>query len=70
MNSSKPWYQSKTIWGGVVTVLAIVVNVVFKRAIDEHTQTQIVDTITGIAAGVGGLVSIYGRVKAEKSIAS
>ncbi|HOV80325.1 MAG TPA: hypothetical protein PK728_09505 [Bacillota bacterium] len=63
----KKWWQSKTVWGGIVAIGGAVAGA-FGIAVDEATQGEIVDYIMVIAGAAGGLLAIYGRLKAEKKI--
>ena len=67
MDESKAWYASKTVWGGIVAVGAGVAGV-FGFTVAPADQEQIVLAATGIAGIIGGLISIWGRVKASKSV--
>lgn len=66
---SKPWYQSKTIWGGVIAVGAAVGGA-FGLHIDASTQAGIIDACVVLGGGVGGLLSIIGRVTAQHKVGS
>lgn len=67
MDESKGWYASKAVWGGIVAVGASVAGV-FGYSIAPADQEQIVLAATGVAGIIGGLVSIYGRIKATKAV--
>lgn len=67
MEESKSWYASKAVWGGIVAVGAGVAGV-FGYTMTPADQEQIVLAVTGIAGIVGGLVSIWGRMKATKAV--
>ncbi|SMO75399.1 hypothetical protein SAMN06269117_1263 [Balnearium lithotrophicum] len=71
MNETKKWYESKAIWGAVVTIFAIVLGF-FGVQIDEQTKQVLINETTAFASAaaalVGSLLAIYGRVKAEKKI--
>lgn len=67
MNDVKHWYQSKTIIGAVVTVLALVLTA-FGYGIGAEDQAALVDYAVSLGGVVGGLLAIYGRVKASKEI--
>jgi uncharacterized membrane protein len=68
----KAWYQSKTIWGAIITVLSLIISVVFGVQIDEATKQVLIDQAVALATAIGvlfgSIVSIYGRIKAEKKI--
>jgi hypothetical protein len=59
----KPWYQSKTVWGGFITVLAIIAGQ-FGILIDGNIQQQLIDLFLNGAALLGSALAIYGRLKA------
>lgn len=64
----KPWYQSKGVIGGIVAALSPIVAVLFGVDFGAEEQAALTDLIIqGIGVG-GGLVAIYGRVKAEHRI--
>ena len=67
MTDVKPWYQSKTIIGAVVTVLAMILTA-FGYGIGAEDQAALVDYAVSLGGVVGGLLAIYGRVKASKDI--
>ncbi len=64
MDDAKPWYQSKTIIGGLVTVLAGVGSVLGLQ-VDSATTT---DILLSVGSLVGGTFAIYGRIQAEQPI--
>lgn len=63
----KNWYESKAVWGGLIAVGAAVAGAL-GISIDASTQSEITDYIVVGVGAVGGLVAIYGRVKADKQI--
>lgn len=69
---TKAWYQSKTIWGAIITVLSLIISVVFGVQIDEATKQVLIDQAVALATAIGVLfgsaMSIYGRIKANKKI--
>ncbi|MFZ5645827.1 MAG: hypothetical protein ACOY46_19900 [Bacillota bacterium] len=67
MEDNKKWWQSKTVWGGMVAVGAAVAGA-FGLQIDGQTQNEITEYITVGAGAIGGLLAIYGRLKADKGI--
>ena len=67
MTEKKKWYTSRTVWGAGI-VLAATAAQGYGYFVGEVTQEQIVDCIMTVVAAIGGLVAIYGRVKAEKEI--
>ncbi len=67
MEEQKKWYQSQTIIAAVVVVVATVAGF-FGYTIDLETQAGIVDAILALITAIGGVVAIYGRVKANRII--
>jgi peptidoglycan LD-endopeptidase CwlK len=69
METNKKWYLSKTIWGGVLALGAGVFNLTG----DDVTQlTSLLERAAGhvmaLASIAGGLLAIYGRLKANAKI--
>lgn len=67
MDESKVWWQSLTLWGAIITVLAAVAGI-FGFTIDIQTQKEIVEYIMVGGSAVGGLMAAYGRIRASKII--
>lgn len=65
---NKPWYASRGVWGGIITVLAGAAGAIWGFEISPATQEAAVSGIIGVVTAVGGLVAVYGRVKAETKI--
>jgi hypothetical protein len=71
MDETKPWYASKTIWASILQVLVgVLVSTGF---LGEGTAGTIIaegpELIAGAVVGLLGLVSLYGRAFAKKTIA-
>lgn len=62
--AAKPWWQSRTVWSGVITVGASV-GALFGIAIPHELTLGIV---MSIVSGLSGAGAIYGRVKAARPI--
>ncbi len=67
MGESKAWYASKGVVGGVVAVLSVVLGALGYNVSPED-QEAVVAAVSAIGAGVGGLVAIYGRLRANRKI--
>lgn len=67
----KPWYLSRTIWGAIIGVLSGGLALV-GHGLSSDTQTwltnEVVRVIEAGMAVIGGILAIYGRVKAEARI--
>lgn len=67
MNGTKVWWQSKSVWGSAIALLAGVATLAGLK-LDAGLQDQLADLITGAAEIVGGALAWYGRVKATTAI--
>lgn len=62
--TGKPWWKSRAIWSGVITVFASI-GALFGIAIP---QDLVLGAIMSIVTGIGGLGAIVGRVQATQPI--
>lgn len=60
----KPWYASKTIWGGIIAAAAPFIGLALHFQIDP----DLAQAVAAALASVGGVVAIVGRVKATGPI--
>ena len=67
MNESQKWYESRAVWGGIIAVAAVLLQA-GGITLDADTQTRLVDYLFDGIAAVGGLLAIWGRITATKSI--
>lgn len=63
----KPWWQSKTVWGGVVAVGAGVAGI-WGYSVSPDDQAAIVDVVAAVTAAFGGGCAIVGRIMATKKV--
>ena len=63
----KSWYTSKTIWGSLITIIAMILGA-FGYSVGADDQATVTDVLTTIAGFGGTVLAIYGRVKASKAI--
>lgn len=63
-DEEKKWYVSKSVIGSVVAILALIAGA-FGYDVDTESQEQITLALIGVG---GGVVAIYGRVKAVKKL--
>jgi len=64
---TKPWWQSKTVIGGLVALGAGIAGI-FGVALGPDDQAVTTDALVGIAGAIGGLLAVYGRIKANRAI--
>ncbi len=67
MDEFKSILASKTFWGGLIALVAGILGF-FGYQLGGVDQAAIVETVTAVAASVGGLIAIVGRIKASKLI--
>ena len=67
MDQYKSLLASKTFWGGLAAVVAGVLGL-FGYTFAGEDQEAVVLIGTSVAAAIGGLASIYGRIAASKQI--
>lgn len=63
----KPWYQSKTVWGGLIAIAAPLFKAVGLE-IGGDVQSELADAAVALAGAIGGLLAIYGRLSATSTI--
>lgn len=67
MIDTKYWYQSKTVWGALIAILASVMHA-GGFELGSEAQNELADGIVALAGAVGGLLALYGRLSAEKRL--
>lgn len=67
LTDTKSIFASKGVWGGAIAVLAALAGL-FGYAVSPEQQAQIVETVALVASGMGGLVSLWGRIAATRRI--
>jgi hypothetical protein len=75
VGASKPWYASRAVWGGIITVASGVAGAFFGIHATGGDVNQVIDNITTlgeaasmIIGAIGGLIAVYGRVKATMPV--
>jgi uncharacterized membrane protein len=64
---TKPWYASRAVIGGVLAVAAGIAGML-GYTISPADQASIIDLVAGLAASVGGVLAVIGRVAATRRI--
>lgn len=67
MDDLKQWYQSRTVWGALIAILASLAQAGGVH-VDAATQGDLTGNLVSLSGALGGLVAIYGRVKAQKRL--
>lgn len=63
----KRWWESKTVIGSLVTIGASVAGVA-GVVVDADAQNQITELVVLTITSIGGLIALYGRIKAQSKI--
>ena len=64
----KNWYASKGIWGGLIAAAAPIVGGLLHVSITGDDVNTAMGYVSEIVGAAGGLLAVYGRVKATKQI--
>ncbi len=67
MIEEKAWYESKTIWGSLVSVCAALIATLGVD-IDAGMQQAIAESMVQMLGAIGALYAIYGRLSATQVI--
>lgn len=68
MDDLKHWYQSRTVWGAIVAILASLAQA-FGLGLNAGQQADLAEALLALSGAMGGLLALYGRFKAETRIA-
>ena len=63
----KPWWQSRTLWGAVVTIVSATLGLL-GYDLAEADREALSGALTSLGAALGGLIAIVGRLKATNRI--
>ena len=61
---TKKWYQSKAIWGGIVTVIVVTL----KTVLEQFGANPSLQFALNLVVGIAGAFGIYGRKVANTQI--
>ena len=67
MDSTKAWYQSRTIWGALIAVFAPLFSIA-GFGLPAGLHGELAEGLVTVAGGIGGLIALYGRLSATRSI--
>ncbi|MCY0094451.1 hypothetical protein [Hoeflea ulvae] len=67
MTDSKPWWQSKTLWGAIVTLGSAGLGLAGLDVSDADREA-LIELLTSLGAAIGGLMAIFGRITAKNRI--
>lgn len=67
METSKPWYLSRTIWASMITVLAATAGLT-GFFIEDADQAILTDSVLQVVTGLAGIAAIVARLSAKDRI--
>lgn len=69
MIGTKPWYTSKTIWAGIISVMAALSGFA-GFPLDATTKNVLVENALQLVTAIAGIFAILGRISASTRISS
>jgi hypothetical protein len=63
----KAWYQSRTIWGALIAILASLANAAGLE-VTAGDEGELADLVVSAVGTVGGLIALYGRISARRRV--
>lgn len=66
---TKPWYTSRTIWAGALAMVVPLIGLALHVNITDAQTQEIATDLALIGGALGGLATMYGRIKATTTIA-
>ncbi|MBC7279854.1 hypothetical protein [Hoeflea sp.] len=67
MTDIKPWWQSKTLWGALVTIGSAALGLA-GLDLGDADREALIELLTSLGAAIGGVIAIFGRIKAKSRI--
>jgi len=67
MTDIKPWWQSKTLWGAIVTIGSAALGLAGLE-LGETDREALIELLTSLGAVIGGVIAIFGRITARSRI--
>lgn len=67
MSNEKQWYQSKTIWAAVATII-LSCSSFFNVSLDHDVEAKLADTIMQFLTALSGIAALFGRLSATALI--
>lgn len=64
---TKYFLTSKGVWGGIIAVVAGIAGLL-GYVVSPEDQASLEALVAGIVSAVGGIVAIYGRIKATQKV--
>lgn len=66
-DDAKAWYQSRTVWGALVAILASLANAAGVE-VTAGDEGELADLLVAAVGTLGGLVALSGRILARRRV--
>lgn len=63
----KAWYQSRTVWGALIAILASLANAAGVE-VTAGDKADLADLIIAAVGTIGGMLALYGRISARRRV--
>ncbi|MGQ3211637.1 MAG: hypothetical protein ACT6U0_09445 [Shinella sp.] len=63
----KAWYQSRTVWGALIAILASLANAAGVE-VTAGDEGEFADLIVAAVGTIGGILALYGRISARRRV--
>jgi len=63
----KPWWQSRTLWGAIVTITSAGLGLA-GLDLGDADREALIGLLTSLGAALGGVIAIAGRITAKNRI--
>ena len=67
MTDIKPWWQSRTLWGAIVTIVSAGLGLA-GLDLGDADREALIGLLTSLGAAAGGVIAIVGRITAKDRI--
>jgi len=67
MTDIKPWWQSRTLWGAIVTIVSAGLGLA-GLDLGDADREALTGLLTSLGAAAGGVIAIVGRITAKDRI--
>jgi len=67
MHDIKPWWQSRTLWGAIVTIASAGLGLA-GLDLGDADREALIELLTSLGAALGGVIAIVGRITAKNRI--
>ncbi|SDH74986.1 hypothetical protein [Roseospirillum parvum] len=65
--TSKAWYRSRTVWGALVTLLALLLGQIGLELTPE-LRSELTTALVTLGGALGTVLTLYGRIKATRRL--